>query len=96
MRCRGLLNIELSDADATSRQGGKALPKKHGSRLAEIPLMLFLILTAIVLCTLLGWIVLHLGVEVVQALIAVAMMTITWHLLRRRPNMTIADQFRNW
>jgi Flp pilus assembly protein TadB len=77
-------------------ESGKDLPTKPGSRFAEIPPMLFLILTAIVLCTLAGWIVLHLGVEVVQALVAVAMMTITWHLLRRRPNMTIADQFRNW
>jgi uncharacterized membrane protein YfcA len=58
--------------------------------------MLFLILIAIVLCSLVGWIVLHLGVEVVQALVAVAMMTITWRLLRRHPHMTIADEFRNW
>ena len=58
--------------------------------------MLALILLAIVLCTLVAWVVLHLGVEVVQALAAVAMMTIAWRLLRRRPNMTIADDFRNW
>ena len=58
--------------------------------------MLFLILIAIVLCSLVGWIVLHLGIEAVQALVAVAMMTITWRLLRRRPHMTIADEFRNW
>jgi hypothetical protein len=58
--------------------------------------MLALILLAIVLCSLIVWVVLHLGVEVIQVLAAVAMMTITWHLLRRRPHMTIADDFRNW
>jgi uncharacterized membrane protein YfcA len=58
--------------------------------------MLFLILIAIVLCSLAGWLVLHLGVEVVQALVALVMMTIAWRLLRRRPHMTIADEFRNW
>ena len=60
--------------------------------------MLFVILIAlaIVLCSLAGWLVLHLGVEVIQALVALAMMTITWRLLRRRPNLTIADEFRNW
>ena len=58
--------------------------------------MLFLILSAVILCSLLAWVVLHVGVEVVQALLALAMMTVVWHLLRRRPNMTIADDFRNW
>jgi uncharacterized membrane protein YfcA len=58
--------------------------------------MLLLIVAVIILCSLVGWLVLHIGVEVLQALVAVAMMTITWHLLRRRPNMTIADDFRNW
>lgn len=58
--------------------------------------MLVLILIAIVLCSLAGWLVLHVGVEALQALVAVAMMTITWRLLRRRPHMTIADEFRNW
>ena len=58
--------------------------------------MLFLILLAIVLCVLVAWVVLHLGVEVVQALLAVAMMSIVWHLLRRRPNMSIGDDFRHW
>ena len=70
--------------------------EKAGSRFAERRPMLFLILLAIVVCSLVGWIVLHLGIDVVQALLALAMMTVTWHLLRRRPNMTIADQFRNW
>ena len=78
------------------RSGGKQLRTKLGNRLAEIPAVLFLILIAIVLCSLVGWIVLHLGIEAVQALAAVAMMTITWRLLRRRPHMTIADEFRNW
>ena len=58
--------------------------------------MLLLILVAIVVCSLAGWLVLHFGIEVIQVLLAVAMMTFTWRLLRRRPNMTIADQFRNW
>lgn len=58
--------------------------------------MLTLIIAAIVLCSLAGWLVLHLGVEVVQALLAVAVMTVTWHLLRRRPGMTIADEFKYW
>ena len=58
--------------------------------------MLLLILIAIVVCSLAGWIVLHFGVETVQALAAVAIMTITWRLLRRRPHRTIADEFRNW
>ena len=58
--------------------------------------MLTLILLAIVLCSLVVWVVLHLGVEAIQLLAAVAMMTITWRLLRRRPHMTIADDFRNW
>jgi len=58
--------------------------------------MLLVIVAVIVLCSLVGWLVLHVGVEVLQALVAVAMMTIAWHVLRRRPNMTIADDFRNW
>ena len=58
--------------------------------------MLFLILAAVVLCSLMGWLVLHIGVETVQALVALAMMTIVWHLMRRRGNMSIADDFRNW
>jgi hypothetical protein len=47
-------------------------------------------------CSFVAWLVLHLGIEVIQALIALAMMTVTWHLLHRRPNMTIADEFRHW
>ena len=58
--------------------------------------MLFLILAAVVLCSLATWLVLHLGIDVVQALLALTMMTVVWHLMRRRPNMTIADDFRNW
>jgi hypothetical protein len=58
--------------------------------------VLFIILAVIVLCSLAGWLILHLGVEVVQALLAVVMMTITWQFLRRRPGMSIADEFRNW
>jgi uncharacterized membrane protein YfcA len=58
--------------------------------------MLFLIVIAILLCSLVGWLVLHLGVEALQALIAIAMLTITWRLLRRRPHFTISDEFRNW
>ncbi|MBV9960132.1 MAG: hypothetical protein JO360_17025 [Acidobacteria bacterium] len=58
--------------------------------------MLFLVVTVIILCSLVGWLVRHVGVEALQALVAVAMMTITWRLLRRRPHMTIADEFRNW
>ena len=58
--------------------------------------MLLVIVAVIILCSLVGWLVLHVGVEVLQALVAVAMMTITWHLLRRRPGMNIADEFRNW
>ena len=58
--------------------------------------MLLVIVAVIVLCSLVGWLVVHVGVEGLQALVAVAMMTITWHLLRRRPGMSIADDFRNW
>jgi len=58
--------------------------------------MLLVIVAVIILCSLVGWLVLHVGVEVLQALVAVAMMTIAWHLLRRRPGMSIADEFRNW
>jgi hypothetical protein len=58
--------------------------------------MLLVVVLTIVVCSFIAWLVLHLGVEVVQALIALAMMTITWHLLRRRPNATIADEFRHW
>ena len=63
---------------------------------ADLRRMLVLLIIAIVLCSLAGWLVLHLGIEVIQALVALAMMTITWNLLRRRPNMSIADEFRNW
>ena len=58
--------------------------------------MLFVIVLAILVCSFVAWLVLHLGFEVIQALIARAMMTIPWHLLHRRPNMTIADEFRHW
>ena len=58
--------------------------------------MLFLIVLAILVCSFAAWAVLHLGVEVIQALLALTMMTITWHLLRRRPGASIADEFRTW
>jgi hypothetical protein len=58
--------------------------------------MLFVIVAAIVVCSLIGWLILHLGIEVIQALVALALMTITWHFLRRRPYMTIADEFKYW
>jgi hypothetical protein len=58
--------------------------------------MLFLIVLAILVCSFVAWLVLHLGIEVVQALVALAMMTITWNLLRRRPGSSIADEFRHW
>lgn len=58
--------------------------------------MLFAIVLLVVLCSLAGLIVLHLGLEVVQVLLALAMLTITWRLLRRRPGMTLADEFRHW
>jgi uncharacterized membrane protein YfcA len=72
------------------------LPSKPGSNFAELKRMLLVVVAVIVLCSLAGWLLLHLGVEVVQSLLAVAMLTITWHLLRRRPGMSIADEFRNW
>ncbi|HVZ23786.1 MAG TPA: hypothetical protein VG871_22085 [Vicinamibacterales bacterium] len=58
--------------------------------------MLFAIVLLVVLCSLACLIVLHLGLEAVQALLALAMLTITWRLLRRRPGMTLADEFRHW
>ncbi len=58
--------------------------------------MMFLLLLAIAFCVLVTWVVLHLGIDVVQALLAVAIMTITWRLMHRRPNMSIDDQFRHW
>ena len=58
--------------------------------------MILLVVLPIVVCSFVAWLVLHLGLEVIQALLALAMMTLTWHLLRRRPNMTIADEFRHW
>jgi len=72
------------------------LQSKPGSNFAELKRMLLVVVAVIVLCSLAGWLLLHLGVEVVQSLLAVAMLTITWHLLRRRPGMSIADEFRNW
>jgi hypothetical protein len=58
--------------------------------------MVFVIVLAILVCSFVAWLVLHLGIEVIQALVALAMMTITWHLLRRRPGASIADEFRHW
>jgi 4-hydroxybenzoate polyprenyltransferase len=72
------------------------MPRTSGSTFAERWRVLFLLVLAIVLCSLAGWLVFHVGIEVVQLLIAVVAMTITWHLLNRRPNITIDDEFRNW
>ncbi len=58
--------------------------------------MLVVLVLAIIVCSIVAWLVLHLGLEACQALIALAMLTITWHLLHRRPNMTMADEFRHW
>ena len=69
---------------------------RPGRELAELRRVLTLIIAAIVLCSLAGWLVRHLGLEVVQALLAVMMMTVTWHLLRRRPGISIADEFKQW
>jgi hypothetical protein len=57
--------------------------------------MLFLTI-AVVVCSLVCWLVVRLGVEAIQALLALAMMILTWRLLGRRPHMTIADEFRHW
>ena len=89
------LNRELSNADAIDKVAARYV-QKRGSGLAQLRRVILIIIAAIVLCSLAGWLLLHLGVEVVQALLAVAMMTITWQLLRRRPGMSIADEFRNW
>ena len=58
--------------------------------------MLFLIVSAIVLCSLLGLIVHYVGLEPMQALIALAGMTIIWHLLHHRSGMSISDDFKAW
>jgi len=58
--------------------------------------MVFVIVAAVVLCSLIAWLVLHVGIEVIQALVALALMTITWRFLRRRPHMSIADEFKYW
>ena len=69
---------------------------RHGNVFAEMPRMVLLILAAIVLCALAGWFLLSFGMEAAQALLIVALMVITWHMLRRRPNMTISDDFSAW
>src|SRR4051812_26504202 len=90
-----LPSAQLSNADATAARGTR-LPTKPGLTFAELSTMLFVIVAAIVVCSLIGWLILHLGIEVIQALVALALMTITWHFLRRRPYMTIADEFKYW
>src|SRR5437868_1339829 len=90
-----LLSRDLSNADAIAKVAADYV-QTRGSGFAQLRRVLLIIIAAIVLCSLIGWLLLHVGVEVVQALIAVAMMTITWQLLRRRPGMSIADEFRNW
>src|SRR3954453_11919824 len=89
----------LSNGNATNTVviGGAGCRKKWRQPVCNrSERMLLLVVLAIVVCSFVAWLLLHLGVEVVQALLALAMMTITWHLLRRRPNMTIADEFKNW
>ena len=58
--------------------------------------MTFLIVAVVVFCVLSVWLVTHLSADVVQALLAVAIMTVAWHLLNRRPGRSIADDFRAW
>ena len=58
--------------------------------------MTFLIVALVVMCVLSVWLVTHLSADVVQALLAVAIMTVAWHLLSRRPGRSIADDFRAW
>src|SRR5215471_9423738 len=96
---RRLPDAQLSNGDATHTVvfGGACCPSERGSAFATLrPDMLVLIVLAILVCSLVAWLVLHLGIEVIQALIALAMMTITWNLLRRRPGGSIADEFRHW
>jgi hypothetical protein len=76
--------------------GGTRLRTDRGSAIAELQLVLFVVIAVVVLCSLAAWLILHLGVEAVQALLAVVMMTMTWHLLRRRPGSSIADEFKYW
>jgi uncharacterized membrane protein YfcA len=58
--------------------------------------MLFLAVLLIAVCVLGVWVVLHLSVDVVQVLLAVVMMILAWHLTRRRPNASMADDFKYW
>jgi len=95
IRSHILLVLDLSNVDAIDKVAARYV-RKRGSGFAQLRRVILIIIAAIVLCSLAGWLLLHLGVEVVQALLAVAMMTITWQLLRRRPGMSIADEFRNW
>ena len=59
-------------------------------------MVFFILCAAVVLTSLLAWVVLHVGLEAAQSILALVMMTIVWHLLHRRANMSIADDFRNW
>ncbi len=58
--------------------------------------MTFLIVAVVVMCVLSVWLVTHLSADVVQALLAVAIMTLAWHLFSRRPGRSISDDFGPW
>ena len=70
--------------------------QEHGSGFAQLDRMTFLILAAVVLCVLLVWFATHIGADVVQALLAVAIMTLTWHMMHGRSGRSISDDFRSW
>ena len=70
--------------------------QEYGNVFAKRRRMTFLIVTAVVLCALAMWLVRSLGADVIQALLAVAMMTFTWNLLNRRPGKSMADDFGPW
>lgn len=82
---------------AAEMAGGYVLPwQKHGNAFAKPERMTFLIVAVVVLCALAVWSVRHLGPDVVQALLAVGMMSLTWHLLSRRSSRSLADDFGPW
>ena len=69
---------------------------EHGNGFAKPERMTFLIVAAVLFCVLSMFLVTHLSVDVVQALLAVAIMTIAWHLLSRRPGRSMSDDFGPW
>ena len=69
---------------------------QHGNVFAQLNRMTFLIVAVVVLCVLLVWFGTHLSADVVQAMLAVTIMTLAWHMLSRRPGRSIADDFRYW